>query len=165
MEEFYHPPESGPSLGKSTHFLILWKPKDTKPTAKKKTIICRPLTAEGKREFSRWCIDKNWARLYRLSDVSQMIELFNSKMTNAYHPFFPEKLLKRSSADKPWVRPEIKKLIRKRNRLHKSGNREHWTKMKNVVVNECKKEEKAYGEKLSKIINSDSHNQTQTQTP
>ena len=46
--EFYHPPESGPSLGKSTHFLILWKPKNTMSTAKKETIICRPPTAKGK---------------------------------------------------------------------------------------------------------------------
>ena len=86
-----------------------------------------------------------------------MIEFFNSEMTNAYHSFFLEKLVKRSSADKLWVKPQIKKVIRKHNRLHKSGKEEHWKKTKNIVVNKCKKAEKAYGEELSKIINSDSH--------
>lgn len=154
--EFYHDPESSPSLGRSAHFSVLWKPKGTKPTATKETFVCRPLTTPGKEEFSKWCVNKNWSQLYRLSDVNQMVELLNSEITSAYHSCFPEKRVKRSSTDKPWVTQEIKKLIRKRNKLHASGNRERWKKMRNTVVYECRKAEKAYGEKLSKTVNSDS---------
>jgi hypothetical protein len=152
ISDFYSDPVTLPSLGKSTHFCVHWCPREEKRIGTKRIFSSRPLTESGKELFAKWAISKNWKSLYENCNVNDMYRIFSTEIRIAYDVYFPEKTVTVNSADKPWVNSRLKRLIRKRNRLHKKGKIGEASKLRNQVVYECRLAEKSYGSKMNELM-------------
>lgn len=83
---------------------------------KKKKV--RPIKEAGKQAFGRFLAEQNWDFLRGLS-ASEMVDRFNSSMLGAYDRCLPVKEITVRSCDLPWVSRRIKRILRRKKRLHK----------------------------------------------
>ena len=61
----------------------------------------------------------DWHRALSPLDVNKQVELFNEIILNIFRNFIPNKIVKHSSKDSPWISKEIKTSLRKKARLYK----------------------------------------------
>ena len=61
----------------------------------------------------------DWKNSFRDTSVNDQVELLNDVLLNIFRNFIPHETMKCSYKDPPWMSTQIKKLLRKKNRVHK----------------------------------------------
>ena len=80
----------------------------------------RPLPDSSVRKFGQWITAQRWEDLSHELPVTELTSRFENTLKANLNKFCPEKTIRISSQDKPWVNSELKK-------LHRLKSRE-WTK-------------------------------------
>ena len=81
----------------------------------------------------------NWTRLYHMESCEDQFQFFSSILNNIVQTFLPVRRVKVDTNDKPWITPEIKDLISKRQSAWSSGNSPMFKFYRNKVNVLCKK--------------------------
>ena len=86
----------------------------------KRKVLKREFKKSAILEFGSWITSFQWNELVNISDVNMKILYFFNVMWAMINKFFPLKSVSVVSDDKEWITPEIKSLIRERQKAHKS---------------------------------------------
>jgi hypothetical protein len=81
-----------------------------------RTIKYRPLPDSSVRKFGDWLVQEDWDRLRYDISPTQMSVVFEQLVGNKLNQFCPEKEVKVSSQDKPFITGELKKMKRLKSR-------------------------------------------------
>ena len=99
----------------SDHITVLWEPlNENFPQKEKRTIIHRPLRESSIIQFGQWISTYDWKEVYGKETAHEKAQMFQSILIEKYHFYFPEKTLRISLDDKPWVTQEVKTADRQR---------------------------------------------------
>ena len=99
------------------------------------------------------------------SDISSNVKLINQTILKAAEISIPNKVVTIKPNDHPWITCHIKRLIRKRKRLHRRYNRtpnnhlwENYKLIRNQITTEIRKSKTEYFEKVDKLLSSNNCN-------
>ena len=129
-------------LGMSDHNCILLRPsadflRPSRLSNKKRKKLVRPLTDSGIREFGSWITQHTWEELYKITNPSDMCNMFLQILQQRIDKLLPLKEIVFHDNDKPWINSEVKTLINKRQHAFKD-NKELWKhyrlKVKKAIV-------------------------------
>ena len=81
----------------------------------------------------------NWSPLYSMDSCNDKFHYFSFIVNGIVDLYLPMKRIKSDSSDKPWVTPEIKRLITKRQATWNSGNNIMFRLYRNKVNTLCKR--------------------------
>ena len=142
MASYYHSPAALEPLENdddqtgepSDHCILVMKPISASDKVVKrsnyKIIKYRPFPDSGIRQMGQWLQSQSWHEIYRLSCANEKAEKFEKMIMDKVADFFPEKSIKISSNDKPWVDLQLLKLDRKRKReYYKNKRSEKWKEL------------------------------------
>ena len=153
IPDYYEVPFSLGPLHNSDHNTLLWKAKVGLPAPRKVKITTRPMTKEAIRSFGQWIGTFDFDEICSMTDIDQKVDTFNSLLSCKYHEHFPEKKITVSDTDKPWVTPDLKKLILTRCQLHRSGDIVQANKLRNRIVKLLRAAQKRYvHDKVSPLL-------------
>ena len=109
-----------PTKGKpSDHSVPVCTPhtdRFNRPRRKFKTIKYRPLPESKMRNFGEWIVQQKWEGLRGDLSPTQQTEVFQSVVLDKLNELCPEKTVRLSTQDKPWVTAEIKQIDRQKSR-------------------------------------------------
>jgi hypothetical protein len=71
----------------------------------------------AKRAFSEWLTKVNWLGLYQTVSCETKLNMFHSVIESGLDYFLPKKSVKLHTSDKPWITPNYKNLIAKRQKV------------------------------------------------
>ena len=149
-ETYYQTPESLGPLACSDHNVVLWSAAASIPKPKIKRVKYRPLTDSAISTYGRWIATYPFPEVYGDESLDKKCQLFNEVLHAKYLEFFPEKTFTRCESDKPWISPQIKKLIRKKCKLFQEGDLQNAKKLRNHITSLTRSAKKDYGrEKFS----------------
>ena len=134
MADFYKPPIAIGALGRSDHEMVLavpitppkWEPP------KRITTVSRNATHEQKVQVAEALRSVPWELMYRLPDCKSQFDFFQGILTDTLDTLVPTVTKSRLSNDKPWVTPEYKSLIARRQAAFISGNTPLYNKLRNL---------------------------------
>ena len=86
------------------------------PSRNYRTVTYRPLPESSLRKFGEWIVTEGWEGVEGDLPPSQQTEIFESIIQEKLNQFCPEKTVRISSQDKPWITSELKKIDRLKNR-------------------------------------------------
>ncbi|XP_065570204.1 uncharacterized protein LOC136033338 [Artemia franciscana] len=130
--------------------LILTNSAASIPKPKIKRVKYRPLTDSAICTYGRWIATYPFPEVYGDKSLDKKCQLFNEILHAKYLEFFPEKTFTRCESDKPWITPQIKKLIRKKCKLFQEGDLQNAKKLRNHITSLTRSAKKDYGrEKFS----------------
>ena len=159
MHTFYTAPEVVSQMGKSDHFAVISKPNKNAKYNKgaKKTKIVRASGKNEKALFAQALKSVNWSELYHLQSCREQFDFFDNTITHLLSDFFPLKTTTVHTKDKPWVTPEFKQLIKRRQYAKLSGDNETYKCLRNRINKQSKKlRPKFYKNKVQQLATSDS---------
>ena len=127
LHPFYHPETTLQPLqvdddktgSDSDHDVVVMAPKSNckfKVERLKKTVKTRPLPESGQAEFGKEITNHKWDEVIQTKNVDQKTENFHSTLRNLLDKHLPEKSVTISSLDKNWMSPDLKTLLRKKQR-------------------------------------------------
>ena len=109
------------------------------------TKTSRPFQESRLRNFGLWIAQEEWQQLKSNNSSTQQEQILKNILQNKVNEYFPEKQVRISNTDKPWVTNEIKKLDRwKKNEYKKHGKTKKYTELKGVFEEKKLKAEKLY---------------------
>ena len=107
-------------------------------------------------EFGRWITDHTWKEVLNAKSTQDKTDAFYSTVSSAIDTHFPSKVVKLHSSDKPWITPEIKNLIKKRQAAFAEGKTYLWRFLRNKVIRTISQAKKFYyRDRLQNLKNSD----------
>ena len=113
-------PCDDPSKGKpSDHWVPVCTPHTDRynpPLRHYKTIKFRPLPESSLRKFGEWIVMEGWKGVSCDLSPTQQVDAFEQIILDKLNTFCPEKSIRLSSQDKPWVTGELKAIDRLKNR-------------------------------------------------
>ena len=92
----------------------------------------RPLPDSKITEFEEWLNSMSWDNLGSGTSPSEQVEIFQSTLTSKLNEVFPQKKVKLSSNDKPYMTAELK-------RIDRLKQREYWRFGKSLIYSSLKK--------------------------
>ena len=108
----------------------------------KKTV--RPLLKPNMHEFGRWITNHTWDEVLNATNTVDKTEAFYSTIHEAIDRHFPTKVVKLHTTDKPWITPEIKLLIKKRQKAFGQKKMHLWRFLRNKVARLIDRSKKFY---------------------
>ena len=134
MEPLYYPAFVKPPLEcddglpgeASDHKIVVAIPKSLDVTHSlpvKRLIKYPPLPESGLQEFGRFITTHDWSEVLNVSDVNNKVEAFHNTIRTKYEEVFPEKSIRVSQLDKPWMTPQLKA-------INRNMKREYWRNRK-----------------------------------
>ena len=96
------------------------------------------------RAFGQWLCSYQWQELYEEPSCEIKSAIFYETIGNAIEHFFPTRQIKMHATDKPWITPEVKALIFRRQKAFKEGKTLLWKYLRNKVNREVKKARRSY---------------------
>ena len=127
---------------KSDHKIVIAKPIDilnNKSTRQIKSIKVRPFPESGIVKMKNWFIGQSWKDIFEAETAHEKAEKFQHLLLEALDDIFPEKIMKISNDDQPWVSHKIKMLDRQRKRIyHKERRSEKWKNLNKIFKKEVK---------------------------
>ena len=107
--------------------------------------------------FGRWASARKWIEeAAPNATVDDLTSSFTSQLAQAIDRIFPPRTVKRHITDKPWITPEIKNLIKDRQKAFHSNNTPLWPLLKNKVQLEIAEKKKSfYSNKVNHLKSSD----------
>ena len=109
-------------LGRSDHNSALVTLEKTNCQNQCNKVIIRRGNARAKRDFNEWLTRINWLDLYRTKSCKMKLNIFYSVVESGLDYFFPRKTVKMHASDKPWITPNYKNVIAKRQKAFCQGN-------------------------------------------
>lgn len=157
LEQYYNEPEITASIGLSDHLTVTWRPThSSRRKVIKQTVTYRPIRDEQIPAFKGKLTLQNWTPIYRLPSAEDMTNAFCDQLQKMFEEHFPEKKRVVGNETKPWITPDIKELILRRDNLYNS-NRAESNKLRNIVVRKIKYARKQHGRlTVQKLLSSDS---------
>ena len=127
MHSFYHPPATFPPLevdvnekGKnSDHEIVVMAPLSNsafKTQRIKREIVVRPLHPQNILDFGKEITAHDWKEVLEANNVDDKVTNFHQTLHQWLEKFFPEKMVKISSLDRKWMTPNLKILLRRKQR-------------------------------------------------
>ena len=112
---------------------------NNKPSRQKRTVISRPITDSGLDTFKVWIQEQSWEQVKETHDVNTKTNLLLNILTAQFKKCFPEKELKHTSDDSPWICDRVKKIKRLKSREYSKHRKSvKWVKLeeqyKSVLV-------------------------------
>lgn len=95
-------------------------------------------------EFGRWVTSHSWSEVLNASNTSDKANAFYCTVQEAMDIHFPTKVVKLHSQDKPWITPEIKDLIKKRQVAFAKNKIHLWRFLRNKVIRAIDKAKKYF---------------------
>lgn len=146
-----------PPIGMSDHLSVLLNPKKLsslpQPT---KRILRRDSRPSNKHKLFTKLSQTNWTPLYYTTSCNDKVSLFTEIISQAMDSTLPMRNIKIHPSDKPWINPEIKDYISKRQRAWLIGHTQIYTFYRNKVNKLCKNARRTYFTK--RILNTQDTN-------
>ena len=146
MTEFYHTPNIASPIGLSDHSTVMWFPKQHKGNSSnsffKRTV--RPIKESGIREFGTWITHYDWVEVHKHDSVTEKADAFYETLHQRLHRHFPTREVKTHVADKPWMTPKTKALIRRRQGVFDHSRPALWRFYRNKVNRAIKSDKHEY---------------------
>jgi hypothetical protein len=100
----------------------------------------RSVNPYAKLAFGGWLNGINWSFIYNLNSCEEKTNSFLDLLKYAIDCFFPVRMVKLHATDKPWVTPDFKDLVQKRQKafLSKSCNYPELRNRVNQMANRLK---------------------------
>ena len=115
MKSLYNKPIVCSPIGKSDHNTVYWPSlSKIRSVGKIQKKSVRPLLKPKMHEFGRWITTHKWDEVLNGPNTVDKAESFYSTIHEAIDMHFPTKVVRLHTTDKPWITPEIKLLITKR---------------------------------------------------
>ena len=149
-----------PKKGKpSDHWVPVCTPHTDrfKPAARNfKIVKYRPLPESSVRQFGEWIVTEGWQDIKEDMSPTAQAATFEEILQNKLNLFCPEKTMKISSQDKPWINAELKTLARQKNReYNKRGKSLKYRNLVNKFSDKYKTEaEKYLRKKMDELMES-----------
>ena len=153
LGSYYQKPQCLPPLdsdpdsnGKpSDHRIVLVRPICAINNRSQRSTRCiqvRPITQSGMNNMRSWLMNQKWEEVHEAESANDKAEILQSMLLMNFNKNFPEKTLKVSTDDQPWISHKLKQLDRKRKReFHKHRRSEKWQRL-NKEFKLCVKNEK-----------------------
>lgn len=124
LTQFYRKPTESPPLGQSRHKSIFLTPMPVHQMAVKSKItkVTRPLTSEGMNELRDLLHKEDWSDVLNSKSIDTKDKVFHKIMFGLIHKCFPQKTTQVCTNDKPWFSPELRHLIKIRDKLFKQND-------------------------------------------
>ena len=151
--QFYKDPVTLPGISTSDHKCVWYVPKfyiEQKIT--KKTIMIRQFKKYAMIAFGSWIVNFDWSILYESDNVNDKVTYFVTVTWLMIEKFFPLKKLMISNTDKEWITPNIKTLIKQRQKAHFAKNSELFNYLAAKVRSEIRKAKLHYNEKNAHLF-------------
>ena len=158
MHTWYHPPlpvdpllpDCPTQASPSDHIGNLLIPRSVPGVSSSRVfrkIKVRPLSSSQIEALGRWISSESWLELKATTDVDAQLEIFTSTIFTMLNAIAPEKEIKISLDDPPWMNVRIKTIIRKRNREYdKHSKSDKWRKLMNKSKTMVKRAKKNFSE-------------------
>ena len=130
--ECLEPLDADPETGgkKSDHKIVVARAIteiNNKPARAQKEVKVRPITDSGMSKLQEWFVDQTWESVFKAESAHEKAALLQDMLMGALNKFLPEKTMKITSNDQPWISHRLKVLDRKRKRIfHKERRSERW---------------------------------------
>ena len=95
------------------------------PERNYRVVKYRPLPQSGIDKFGRWIVSQSWDDIQSISNPTQQAKHFENLLLQKLNSFCPEKELKISSKDKPFITAELKRIDRLCNREYCKRGKTH----------------------------------------
>ena len=112
----YNSPQILAGIGLSDHNSLLIRPLRKTHKTKVEIIYRRKVKSSMKFCFGRWLASTDWSFIESLPNCSEKLTAFQSLLNFAIETFFPLQKIKQHPTDRPWITPELKNLIQRRQR-------------------------------------------------
>ncbi len=134
LKSLFNTPVVCSPIGRSDHRTVYWSSdhRSSKGRTLKRTV--RPLRNHNLSNFGRWITSHSWSEVLDASNTSDKADAFYATMQKAMDIHFPPKVVKIHSQDKPWITPEIKELIKKRQIAFAEKKMYLWRFLRNKVI-------------------------------
>jgi hypothetical protein len=126
-------------IGHSDHNSVLFSLQKINRQNQYNKVIIRQGNVSAKRAFSEWLTKVNWLGLYQTVSCETKLNMFHNVIESGLDYFLPKKSVKLHTSDKPWITPNYKNLIAKRQKAFRQGNRALYCKLRNKCIRECKR--------------------------
>ena len=156
LSKFYQKPLILPPLdpdpdkdGKpSDHKIVKMKPinsVENKPIRTKRQVTFRPIPESGLKNLETWANRQDWKSVTSVDSTHEKAANLQSTLMNALDKYLPEKTGNFSSDDSPWVTPQIKSAVRRRQREYRKHRRsDKWNNLDDKVNNLVSKAKRKY---------------------
>ena len=161
LSKYYQTRQLLAPLGSSDHNTVLWAPLLVKsnhyPELKFTKFTTRQFPQSNVDAFGRWASKCRWfEEVMPNATVDDLASSFTTQLTQAIDVFFPSRSVKRHITDKPWITPEIKNLIRARQKAFHSNNTSLWRSLKHKVqIKIVAKKKSFYRNKVNHLKSND----------
>ena len=140
LGDFYDPATILPPIGKSDHACVLWNSKiycaNSLPSGRTFERSCRPFE---KQALSESLSKINWRPLYNSHTPAEKINVFMTQVIQKMDENLPMRSVKRHPTDKPWITPDIKIAIKKRQYYWLKGYFHEYTFYRNKTRKLCRR--------------------------
>ena len=127
LHTMYHPPTTIPPLqvdsekvGKDgDHEIVILAPKSNAQymiKRQKKAIVTRPLPESKILNFEKAIMSTKWEKIFKDKNIHEQVETFHQVLRSNLDHFFPEKVAQMSNLDREWMTPELKQILRAKQR-------------------------------------------------
>ena len=158
MKGFYDVPEIISPIGMSDHNAVMWLPSSaglSRPNSTT-TRVVRPMRDSDIRSFGRWIADHDWSEVSVAVTASEKCDAFYASLHLGMNTFFPTKRVRIHDRDKPWITPEIKSMITKRQRLFTIGPTSEWKACRNRVIRSINRaKSRFYNDRIAQLKSDD----------
>ena len=138
--KYYNPPVVVASIGHSDHCSVVYKPlHPSKYSGSRSVRLVRDSRPANRRTVGVHLSEVNWTPHYYMGSCDDQYQSFSSVMNNIIDQYLPLRRVKINSNDKPWITPEIKDLISKRQAALAVGNDLTFIFYRNKIKALCKK--------------------------
>ena len=139
LGDFYEPATILPPISKSDHACVILTPKmycaNSLPSRRSFERSCRP---SEKQAFTESLSKINWRSLYDLYTPTEKINVFMTQVAEKMDENLPMRYVKRHPMDKPWITPDIKIAIKKRQHYWLKGFFHEYTFYRNKTRKLCR---------------------------
>ena len=145
ISKYYETPNIVAPLCSSDHNSIVLNPIKSRGNFNiRSSRFVRDARPSNRKVVSENLAKVNWTPLYHLQSCDEQFRFFTNTVNDICEKFLPPQRVKTDSSDKPWITPEIKRLIKKRQRSWSRGNDIAFKHYRNTVIVKCKKARSCY---------------------
>ena len=156
LKSWYQSPVVLPAVGSSDHNTVLLHPvlSPSRPQRVKRTAYRRSPDLNGKAMIYYHLKNFNWTSLYYLDSCQTMTQYFYLVVLSLLDQYLPFVRCCTFSCDKPWVTPEFRQLIKRRQRAFLSGQFPLYRKLRNQTKRMAASLRKKYFERRIESLHS-----------
>ena len=157
VSKFYNVPDVVPPVGFSDHNSILLTPLNHCKNSRTVRFI-RDAHPANRSLIAEILSHINWSPMYHMNSCNDQFQYFSSVVNDIIEKYLPLKRMKVDSSDKPWISPEIKDLIPKRQAAWNSGNMDAFRLYRNKINALCKSaRSRYYNDNVANSLQSNPH--------